>query len=84
MLMAVWNAHYETGIDAIDAQHRHLFDVINRLAAWFKNGHAEAGARGALQFLGDYTREHFEVEEAFMRDVATPCSPSTKPSTRPC
>ena len=36
MSIADWNESFETGIEEIDAQHKHLFEVINRLAACFK------------------------------------------------
>ena len=45
MSIADWNESFETGIEEIDAQHKHLFEVINRLAACFKAGRAETGAR---------------------------------------
>ncbi len=67
MSIADWNESFETGIEEIDAQHKHLFEVINRLAACFKAGRAETGARESLDFLNEYTKEHFYAEEEFMR-----------------
>jgi len=72
MPVAVWSDQYETGIEEIDAQHKHLFEVINHLAECFKEGKAEPGAREALGFLSEYTREHFYTEEEFMRVVNYP------------
>jgi hemerythrin len=67
MPVAEWSEKYETGIDEIDAQHKHLFEAINNLAGCFKEGKAEPGAREALGFLNEYTKEHFDTEEEFMR-----------------
>jgi hemerythrin len=72
MPVAVWSENYETGIEEIDAQHKHLFEAINRLADCFKEGRAGLGVREALDFLDVYTREHFDTEEEFMRVVNYP------------
>lgn len=72
MSIADWSEKFETGIEEIDAQHKHLFEVINRLAECFKAGMAEAGARESLAFLNEYTKEHFYAEEEFMRVVGYP------------
>jgi hemerythrin-like metal-binding protein len=72
MPVAVWSDQYETGIEVIDAQHRSLFEAINRLADAFRAGWAEAGARESLAFLDRYSREHFDTEEEFMRVVGYP------------
>jgi len=72
MPIAEWSDKFETGIEEIDAQHKHLFEVINRLAACFKEGRAQAGAKESLAFLNDYTKEHFYTEEEFMRVAGYP------------
>ena len=72
MSVAVWSAKYETGIAEIDAQHKHLFEAINTLAACFRDGTASEGTREALGFLNRYTVDHFYTEEEFMRVVGYP------------
>lgn len=72
MPVAVWSEKFETGIEEIDNQHKNLFVVINRLAGCFKAGRAEDEAREALGFLSEYTKEHFDTEEEFMRVVGYP------------
>ncbi len=74
MPVIIWSEQYETGIAEIDTQHRNLFEAINRLADCFKAGQAELGAREALAFLNEYTQEHFDTEEEFMRVVGYPMS----------
>ena len=72
MPVAIWSHRFETGIEDIDTQHKHLFDVINQLAGCFKDGQAETGARESLAFLNHYVEEHFYTEEEFMRVVGYP------------
>ena len=72
MPVAVWSDTYVTGIEDIDAQHKGLFEAINHLADCFHTGRAAEGALEALDFLAEYTKEHFETEEEFMRVMAYP------------
>lgn len=72
MPVAVWDAKYETGIEEIDSQHKNLFAAINHLAECFRARKTESGAAQALTFLNDYTKEHFDTEEEFMRVVGYP------------
>jgi|ERR1035438_678392 hemerythrin len=65
----MWNSRFETGIDAIDSQHKSLFEAVNRLAASFHSGNTEVEIKKSLDFLVKYTLEHFQAEEHFMREV---------------
>ena len=72
MLVAPWNSRFETGIDLIDAQHKSLFEAINTLADAFKAGNAKNQVRVSLEFLIDYTVDHFQSEERLMREMDYP------------
>lgn len=72
MSVADWSEKFETGIEEIDAQHKHLFEAINRMAECCKAGKAGDGARESLAFLNEYTKEHFYAEEEFMRVLGYP------------
>jgi hemerythrin len=72
MAIANWNSRFETGIDLIDAQHRSLFEAVNRLAEAFKEGKATARVKESLEFLTRYALEHFQAEERFMRAANYP------------
>lgn len=72
MPIASWNSRYETGIDTIDDQHRALFAALNHLTEAFREGTSEAHVKAGLDALLAYAREHFETEEAFMRERAYP------------
>ncbi|NTW85307.1 MAG: hemerythrin family protein [Holophagaceae bacterium] len=72
MALAQWKDEYATGIAVIDAQHQRLFEAINRMEEAFKVGTQEDEAKESLAFLARYTKEHFDTEEAFMRELAYP------------
>ena len=72
MTVAVWNSRFETGIDLIDAQHRSLFEAVNRLAASLSSEPRGEGVKESLDFLAKYTLDHFQVEEHFMGEMAYP------------
>ena len=72
MTVAVWNSRFETGIDLIDAQHKSLFEAVNRLAASLVSETGGEGVKESLDFLAKYTVDHFQMEEHFMGEMAYP------------
>lgn len=72
MALAEWSDRYATGIEVIDSQHKRLFHAINRMDEAYRQGTEESAAQESLTFLARYTLEHFETEEALMREVGYP------------
>lgn len=72
MAIAIWSSRFETGIPVIDAQHKTLFEAVNKLADSFKAGTASAQVKASLDFLVKYTVEHFQTEETFMKEMGYP------------
>ena len=72
MAIAIWSSRFETGIPVIDAQHKTLFEAVNKLADSFKAGTAPAQVKASLDFLVKYTVEHFQTEEKFMKEMGYP------------
>ena len=68
MVHLVWEPSFETGIDAIDTQHRRIVDYINQLhdAISHKEPHVIAQT---LDHLCDYIATHFTFEEGLMERV---------------
>lgn len=68
MPLMVWSKHFITGIEAIDHQHKGLFDLINATAPQLATiGEAPArGVRPLLDRLAQYALTHFRDEEALM------------------
>jgi hemerythrin len=63
-----WKDSYKIGDPEVDAQHQHLFELINELAA-VDSMH---DLRPLVMQIYKATREHFELEEALMRRVNYP------------
>jgi len=63
---------YKIGIKKIDEQHKELFDVFNRLERAIDRGEGNEVISEILDFLSEYTREHFKTEEQYMERYKYP------------
>ncbi len=63
-----WKDSYKVGDPEVDAQHQHLFELINELVAV----DSLRDLRPLVMQLYKFTREHFDLEEALMRRVNYP------------
>lgn len=59
-----WHAHFDTGLPVIDAQHRRLVDLLNRLAGQSARTTGSAQLVEIFDELANYAAYHFETEEA--------------------
>lgn len=67
-----WSAKFETGVKAIDNDHKALFDEIKQLAmVLLEQGNRDAIDR-AITCLENYVHEHFNREETFMINAGYP------------
>lgn len=66
----VWNQRFETGINTVDEQHRHLVDLINRIVMLGSDGKSDivAAVDAILGELGNYASYHFDEEESLMAE----------------
>ena len=58
-----WTEKIAVGVDAIDHQHRELFNRTNRLLETCKNGQSQEEVVSAIDFLQEYVDEHLRDEE---------------------
>lgn len=66
----VWDQRFDTGIDKVDAQHKHLVDIVNRLGQLLESGtdlDSEA-LKSLFHDLAQYAHRHFADEERLMGD----------------
>ncbi len=61
-----------TGHDMIDEQHEQLFGYINNLLRACGEGRGRAELGNAIQYLMDYTEEHFSAEERLQNKYSYP------------
>lgn len=66
----VWTERFETGLDEVDHQHRHLVGLLNSLARAHAAGEEGAALLQIFDQLADYTVYHFNSEEALMGEAA--------------
>lgn len=64
----IWDDRYNIGDSTIDAQHRRLFELANQLVE--ASGNAEITR--LLMLFYQHVREHFQVEEAVMKQTNYP------------
>jgi len=65
--MLEWSSDYETGVQAIDIQHKVLFDTVNRIERLLGKVEIDrAEADYLLEFLEQYATQHFKSEETCM------------------
>lgn len=69
MTMLLWNPAWETGVPLIDAQHRTLFDQVDRLFMALRTNTEREEVIATLRSLSDYIQHHFHTEEVLMRDT---------------
>jgi hemerythrin len=62
-----WEDTYSVHIPEIDAQHKALFEFIERLDNAIREKRGSVACQAILAELVDYTRIHFALEESLMR-----------------
>jgi hemerythrin len=67
-----WQSDYAMGDPEIDAQHRMLFDLANRILTIMDPHQGFGELKAAIQALLDYIQVHFEAEEERMREWGYP------------
>lgn len=61
-----WTEDLSVGVEAIDNQHKELFNRINSLVDAIKQHICKHKISGVIQFLEDYIQIHFDEEERYM------------------
>ena len=73
-----WTEALSVGNEAIDDDHRHLFDLLDQLQRATPAGLVTQEVVGVVDELVRYTENHFRREEEFMQRVAYPAYPAHK------
>jgi hemerythrin len=67
-----WNDSYSVKVALCDQQHKKLFQIINELADAMRIGKGQEIIAKTLGELLEYTRTHFQAEEALMKKANYP------------
>jgi hemerythrin-like metal-binding protein len=70
--MIQWNEVLMTGHAQVDADHKKLIEALNELETALREGSGKENISRIIEFLNRYTREHFDREEAYMKNVGCP------------
>jgi len=68
----VWKKEFELGLPAIDGEHRHFFEILNRCASAAAEGASPTEVALLLKELDTYAAFHFDGEEAALDRVGCP------------
>lgn len=64
------------GVEQLDNEHEHLYNLLNDASAWLDNEECEGNKyekiRELLQKLEEYADQHFAHEEAYMQEINDP------------
>ena len=80
-MILIWKEEYSIGIDLIDAQHKHLFEIGNDAYELLKNDFYIDKYDKIIQILEDlrqYAKFHFQSEENYMMEINSDQLPSQK------
>ena len=72
MAYATWKSSLETGDPLVDAEHREIFALVNRLHDSIVQCHERAMQDDILALIVEKARAHFAHEEALMRSIRYP------------
>ncbi len=72
MALIQWKDEYNLGIESIDAQHKHLVEIVNKFDEAMRKGKGSRVMNEILNDLVGYTQEHFADEEKYMGEAGYP------------
>jgi hemerythrin-like metal-binding protein len=67
-----WRREFDTGIRAIDADHRKLVDMLNEVQESVDREDSAGKLRQVVRELADYVKVHFDREEQMLEACAYP------------
>lgn len=68
----IWKDEFSVGVDQFDSQHKHLFEIINKLATQSNTGPDLNLVTETLKEMCNYAQEHFKDEENLMQQYDYP------------
>jgi len=67
-----WKDEYSLGVEKVDRQHRHLFELVNKLIERSDSSAGSTLVSETLTEMLNYAKEHFADEEELMREHGYP------------
>jgi hemerythrin-like metal-binding protein len=67
-----WKSEYSLGIEKVDRQHQHMFEIINKIIGCCGPSGDTNLVADTIEEMVNYAREHFADEEMLMRQYGYP------------
>ena len=64
-----WNSTLDVGVEAMNNEHKHILDLMNRIHDASASGTTGAPVTALVDELAQVTVDHFSDEEAYMQSV---------------
>lgn len=68
----IWDQKFSVGVKTLDNQHKHLFEILNRLYAALENKESIENISDIFDQVLEYTLAHFGIEEQYMLHAKYP------------
>lgn len=72
MAVIKWRDSYNTGIEAVDEEHKKLVDLIEAMHTSIRDDEPKKTVERVLAEIAEYTQTHFHNEEALMEEKEYP------------
>lgn len=72
MTYVTWTEKLATGVEALDTDHKALFDMVDQFHEAYMGGKGAAALEQMFAALMDYTDYHFRREEGLMEQAGYP------------
>lgn len=72
MAVIRWRDTYETGVAAVDTEHRKLVELIEAMHTSIRDKEPKETVAQVIKELVEYTQDHFKNEETLMQNVQYP------------
>lgn len=72
MKKIIWKDEYNLGIEKVDRQHQHMFEIINKINAWSGSPVDMELVSDTIREMANYAKEHFTDEEMLMQQHGYP------------
>lgn len=72
MALFKWRESYETGVSAMDEQHKKLIEIINKLYLALRDKESQTIIQDVLEEMNTYAEQHFRQEEVLLKESNYP------------
>ncbi len=72
MAVIKWRDSYNTGVEAVDLEHRKLVELIEAMHTSVRDKEPKETVEQVINELVEYTQDHFKNEEALMQNEQYP------------